>query len=594
MTAGSSPATHDDAEPRSIDLREGWQIICRRWGLILAVTLIGAVAAAGYLVASGPKYAATSQVVVFGLTQGTASSSQTSGVNPQVNMSTEQAIAESPAVVAQTAKIIGVQSATLQNAAAKRLTVTVPASTLTTSNVLQITWTAPTAQAAQTGANAFAAAYLSYRHRELEGQVANLRTGYERELSSIGNQISQLTGQVNRAQPRSPALARLYFQLTQLRQQGTNISSSLASLANYNISGGSQISAALPTTRSGLGRKVILTLGILLPLLIGLVLAFIRDAFDDRVRTPAQLERSSGVPTLAVLPAAERSGRLAHGERHTGSAVAVVASPDSRAADAVRALRATLTIVAELKYWGTLLVAAADASVSSGSIAAEIGLALAESGRRVLLVAADMRGSALPPIFGMQNKAGLSDLLVGGGDPESLIRQPEQASGARLPGPIARRLAVLPSGTLMPHALSVLDSSAMVGLLHGQREASDFVVLDSPPVTSAADVFALAGQVDGVILVARTGRTRERMIGELRRTLDQVGAVVIGCVFIGSGKAGRHRPAAPDLLPLQQVKSWDHRPATPGAHQPQPARKPSPVVPGDAASSTAGNPGQRL
>ena len=54
MTAGSSPATHDDAEPRSIDLREGWQIICRRWGLILAVTLIGAVAA-GYLVASGPK-----------------------------------------------------------------------------------------------------------------------------------------------------------------------------------------------------------------------------------------------------------------------------------------------------------------------------------------------------------------------------------------------------------------------------------------------------------------------------------------------------------------------------------------------------------
>ena len=265
-------------------------------------------------------------------------------------MSTEQAIAESPAVVAQTAKIIGVQSATLQNAAAKRLTVTVPASTLTTSNVLQITWTAPTAQAAQTGANAFAAAYLSYRHRELEGQVANLRTGYERELSSIGNQISQLTGQVNRAQPRSPALARLYFQLTQLRQQGTNISSSLASLANYNISGGSQISAALPTTRSGLGRKVILTLGILLGLLIGLVLAFIRDAFDDRVRTPAQLERSSGVPTLAVLPAAERSGRLAHGERHTGSAVAVVASPDSRAADAVRALRATLTIVAERQH----------------------------------------------------------------------------------------------------------------------------------------------------------------------------------------------------------------------------------------------------
>ena len=108
-------------------------------------------------------------------------------------------------------------------------------------------------------------------------------------------------------------------------------------------------------------------------------------------------------------------------------------------------------------------------------------MALAESGRRVLLVAADMRGSVLPQIFDLPNNAGLSDLLVGGGDPEVLTRQPKQAGGVTLPGVIAKRMGVLPSGPQMAHALSILDSGAMVGLLQSQREAYEFVVLDSPP-----------------------------------------------------------------------------------------------------------------
>ena len=75
--------------------------------------------------------------------------------------------------------MINALPAVLQDAAASRLSVTVPASTLTTSNVLQITWTAATPRAAQAGANAFAAAYLSYRRRELAGQVASLSPSSE-------------------------------------------------------------------------------------------------------------------------------------------------------------------------------------------------------------------------------------------------------------------------------------------------------------------------------------------------------------------------------------------------------------------------------
>lgn len=287
MTAGTDPAPGAAAEPRSIDLRECWNIVRRRWVLVLTATLLGAIVAAGYAVSSGHKYAATSEVVVAGLGQGPPTTNQTSSVNSSVNMSTEQAIAQSPPVLARAAKILGTPVATLQAEAGKRLTITVPASlqSTTTSNLLQITWTGKSPRTAQATANAFAAAYLSYRQRALTAALASLRSQYQSQLNAIDHKLGQLTGQLPRTPQGSPARAQLFFELNQLHQQSTTLSSSLASLASYNVSGGNVISAALPTASSGLSHKVIAALGVLLGLLVGLVLAFVRDAFDDRVRS---------------------------------------------------------------------------------------------------------------------------------------------------------------------------------------------------------------------------------------------------------------------------------------------------------------------
>jgi Mrp family chromosome partitioning ATPase/capsular polysaccharide biosynthesis protein len=593
MTAGTRPDPYDGvSEPRSIDLRECWLIVRRRWVLVLVITVIGAIAGAGYAFTAPLSYSATSQVVVTAVTQGPLS--QTTQANLQVNMSTEQAVAQSPPVIAQAARIINVQSAVLQNAAAKRLTVTVPASTLTTSNVLQITWKAATPRAAQAGANAFATAYLSYRHHELAGQLKSLQSVLNQQVTALEKEIARLTTELSGTSAGSSAHQGLAIRLNELTSQAGTASNQLASLPTYNVSGGSVIGAALPTTPSGLGHSVILVLGALLGLLIGLVLAFVRDAFDDRIRDPAQLERRLGAPTLAVLAPAESAPEGRDGaQRRQAPALATAASPDSRAAEAVRALRATLVAVAARRSLRTILVIAADGNVSSSRIAAELGVALAESGRRVLLVAADMRASMLPQIFDLPNTAGLSDLLVGGGDPEVLTRQPKQAGGVTLPGVIAKRIGVLPSGPQMAHALSILDSGAMVGLLQSQREAYEFVVLDSPPATVAADAFAIAGRVDGVVVIARHARTRGRSVEALRHKLDQVGAVLIGGVFIGKGKAGRHghRSEAPQPSAAMSIASPERRasgPTPPPVRRQSPATRPMPAVPDDAAPRAAG------
>jgi Mrp family chromosome partitioning ATPase len=187
-----------------------------------------------------------------------------------------------------------------------------------------------------------------------------------------------------------------------------------------------------------------------------------------------------------------------------------------------------------------MLLLGADASVSSGQVAAELGVALAESDRRVLLIASDLRGSILPRIFGMPGYAGLSELLIKGGDPAAVIQRPREASGTPLPDEVTERLTVLPSGQPTPFALSVLDSGRMRDLLGGQRGNHDFVLLDAPAAT-VADVLSLAAHVDGVIMLVREKKTAAKDIDALRHRLEQVGVPIVGGVLISRRRLGLGR-----------------------------------------------------
>jgi Mrp family chromosome partitioning ATPase/capsular polysaccharide biosynthesis protein len=542
MTGRQPDLDDHSGEPRSFDLRDYTQIIRRHVVLIVVLAVLGAVAAAGYALHSGHTYAATAQVLVTSATQGSASSSAAQQVATQANMSTEEAIAQSPPVVLQAAKLLHVPSSTLQAAAAKRLTVNVPATTLATSNLLQITWQAKKPAAAQAGADAFANAYLSYRRQLLASQVNSQTASLSQRLALVQQQITKLHAQLNRTPTTTPLHQTLALKLKQLVSEQTAYNSKLASLSVSSSSAGSLIPAARPGAATGLSHKLYLVLGGLVGLLIGLVLAFVVDAFDDRIRDVAQFDQKLGAPTLALLPPDVSLPELA---RETGNgaprqrpSMTTTAAPESQAAEAMRTLRATLAAMGVRRQLRTLLVVAADASVSAGQLAALLGVALAESGRRVLLIAADVRGSVLPEIFDAYTNMGLSDLLISDGDPKELLRKSQQVV---LPGQAAQQLTVLPPGPQPAHAMALLDSPAMERLLHGARDAYDFVLLDSPPATAAADAYALAANVDGVLVAARERRTHGRAVEELSRRLDRIGAVLVGGVLIAKGRPRRQR-----------------------------------------------------
>jgi Mrp family chromosome partitioning ATPase len=577
MTARQTQDADDfAAEPRSLDLREYWLIVRRRWRIVVVIAVLGAVCAVEYSDHAGPTYTAQASVVVDAVTEGPQAGS--TPVTTPVNMSTEQAIAQSAAVIQLAAAKLGVPVAQLQANAAKRLSVSVPASTLTTSNVLQVNWQADKPVLAQQGANAFAGAYLAYRQRVLQGQVTDLQKNLQQQTSTLKKEISSLSDQLSKTLSGTSANQVLTVELTQVSQQYNTTETQLAAIPDYNTSGGQLISALTPSKPSGLGRSVLVPIGLILGILIGLVLAFARDLFDDRLRGAGQLEQHLGAVTLAVLPSLishAKVGSTRSSARLGPPIIAMAAAPDSRAAEAFRTMRAAVIAVSSRRKLGVILLVGADASVSSGHVAAELSVALAESDRRVLLVASDLRGSAVPQIFNVPSDAGLSELLINGGDPEAATRRPQQASGSRLADEIAARLSVLPSGQPTPFALSTLDSARMRDLLRGQCEDYDFVVLDSPPA-AAADILPLAAHVDGVIVLAREKRTSGKDIDGLRRRLEQGGVPIVGGVLIGAQHFIRRRQAG-------RLKIVVNRPGIERSQHPGPAPMDDPIAAADPA-----------
>ena len=578
--ATRQPQGQDDfaGEPRSVDLRDYGLVLRRRRAIILVMILLGAALGYGYGQYSGHSYAATAGVIVAPLSQGPLN--PVTQPNLQVPMSTEQEVAQSAPVAVLAARLLHstVSDAQANAELSKHLSVAVPQ----LSDLLQLTWRASTPQAAQQGANAAAAAYLEFRHRELLGQVTRLNTSLTKQVANLQRLIKVASAQQSAAPTGSGQRQTLGSKLGQLNTELKAAAGMLASLPSYDASGGTEIQAARPLSPAGLGNVVIIVLGALLGLLAGVVIAFVRDGLDDRVRDQAVLERKLGTATLAVLPGvrSRRGGTAAGdgGQAQRGHAVMTVTRPGSRTADAIRSLRATLVAMGAGRNLRVIVVVGADGSVSSSHIVAELGVALAESGRRTLLVATDIRNSALPRIFDLPNTTGLTNLLAGDAD-DVLTQHPKYVSGVALSAAVAQRLALISNGPRLMQPLSVLDSKMMVGLLRSRRESYDFVVLDCPPADNAADFAVLASLVDGVVVVAFEGRSKGRILLDVRNRLDRVGAHIIGGVLVVRSRAlagVRNRPDPSDANIINGAfpASRPDHPAPARAHGSKPARRP--------------------
>ncbi|MFP4343944.1 MAG: CpsD/CapB family tyrosine-protein kinase [Anaerolineales bacterium] len=210
----------------------------------------------------------------------------------------------------------------------------------------------------------------------------------------------------------------------------------------------------------------------------------------------------------------------------TAETLITLTQPDSPAAEAYRALHLNLTY-ASLDHPLETLVITAPApergGLRHGEVAANLAVALARADRQVVLVDSDLRRPHLHEIFDVPNEGGLTEAILRIGD-----------SGGEIPliATEIPNLKLLTSGRLLPNPSDVLGSPQMAALLGALKERSDLVILTAPPVTAAVDATVLATQVDGLLLVVRSGGTRRDRLEEAKEILARVDANLLGAVLI--------------------------------------------------------------
>lgn len=255
-----------------------------------------------------------------------------------------------------------------------------------------------------------------------------------------------------------------------------------------------------------------LLLGLALGLLSGLGLALLLDALDRSLKTPAQGAHLFGAPMLALIPRRRDADT---------KQLITVEDPLSQASEAYRSLRTAVRFLDPDNPLKTLLVTSPSAGEGKTSTAANLAIALAQAGERVVLVDADLRRARVAEMFSLEGAVGLTNVI------RRQMPVTEALQGWQ------DTVAILASGPLPPNPSEILGSQSMTTLIEELSDLADIVIFDAPPVLPVTDAVVLATQVDGVLVVARYGRTQRSLAAEAHRRLQGVGAHLVGFVLNG-------------------------------------------------------------
>ncbi|MEX0979419.1 MAG: polysaccharide biosynthesis tyrosine autokinase [Pirellulales bacterium] len=248
---------------------------------------------------------------------------------------------------------------------------------------------------------------------------------------------------------------------------------------------------------------------------LGLALVYVLDILDDRWRSPDELRTRLGAPVLAVV----RQMRELHSVGL--EAVQMHASPDSAETEAFRTLRTTLAFSSHDST--RIVVTSAEPKDGKTTVLSNLAVACVQSGKKILVIDADMRRPGLSSLMGVKGHKGLSDILVSSTPLTEIIAQFVSSSG--LSG-----LDVLPAGPRRPNPSELLSSPRMADLLAWAETVYDQVLIDSPPVLVASDTSIVGRLVDGVVFVVQPNKNRRRLVMRAAETLTGVGIKLLGIV----------------------------------------------------------------
>ncbi|GAA2081389.1 polysaccharide biosynthesis tyrosine autokinase [Aeromicrobium halocynthiae] len=253
---------------------------------------------------------------------------------------------------------------------------------------------------------------------------------------------------------------------------------------------------------------LVLAIGILMSIFLAVLGAVLRHLLDRTLKSREDVEKATGSVVLATLPFDP--------DVKKEPALSSVGGP---LAEALRVLRTNLQFADLDADRQTILVSSAVPDEGKTLVATNLATSLAQSGRSVLMIDADMRNPNVADVLGLENGVGLVTVLVGRATLDEAIQ--EHPSG----------VAFLGTGPQPPNPAEVLETRAMKELLATVRSMYDTVILDAPPMLPVADASILVTEVDGALLLARHGATTREQLRLAVARIETVGGRLFGTVL---------------------------------------------------------------
>jgi len=404
------------------------------------------------------------------------------------------------------------------------------------SDTLQIFYIHPDPAVAQDTVNSFARNYVLKRNSEASDQDDTLIALYEAEIVVLNSQLddldielSALSRQVDAA-VGTPSESVINDQINENRTSRNSVQNNLRSrsndLSDAQIAKNTRTppaellqSADLPTVPSGFSDNILRALGLVLGLGLGVALAFVLNRLDRTARESGDVELALGTSVLASIPSfgmAYRSGSSAIIMLSGGRSAKV-----QRSREAFRRLRSSVQFLGTTREADTFLITSARPAEGKSTTAANLAIALAQGETKVCLVNADLRRPTIEKVLGIPtNQHGLGDWLADPTITNIMVSVPGT------PG-----LVVVPAGPPPPNPGELLATGRFASLMEELSEQFDIVLIDAPPVLSAADASSIASAVDGVIIVVDSSRTDTDTLLRVRAEIDRAGGKVVGAIL---------------------------------------------------------------
>ncbi len=489
-----------------MELRE-YVGLLRKW-LWLIVLCTVAAAATAYVVSKNttPVYEASSTLRVNQASSPTTSTAYADVLTSERLARTYASLLTSRPVLEETAQRLGIDVKSLE----ETITVTPVRDTL----LLQIKVEGPNPRLIAEVANVLPQVFIDRDRQQQLGQVTQYRDTLQREIDATLADLSRSTDELAKATDDAQK-SRLEASVAQYR---TTYSTLLANAQQAKLAEAQSTNNLVVAEPSALPEKPVrprtLT-NTMLAAIIGAMLAvgaaFLIEYLDDTVKTADDVERVTGLSTLGAIARLKEAG----GSRQLIAWLKTKA-PES---EAYRTLRTNIQFSSVDKPVKTLLVTSSSPGEGKSTTTANLAVVLAQTGQKVIVVDTDLRRPVLHKVFEVPNNTGLTAAL--------LANDPSHVS-AHMQLTEIDNLTVLTSGPIPPNPSELLGSHRMTELVQVLSTQADIVIFDSPPVLAVTDAAVLARQVDGVLLVADAGRTKEHALAAATAELQKTGGNVLG------------------------------------------------------------------